>query len=115
MVFMLPLIVALLLLTPRQPSWALGIEIIILGVIHGLGLVIVGHGKRETGGESGSRLARLVDVITPNLLTTVLVLDAGASVLAGYANGLYLLVVAVIVAFIGGVASTWLFLIRDPD
>ena len=76
---------------------------------------MVGRGKRKSGGESSSRLARLVDVITPNLLTTVLVLDAGASVLAGYANGLYLLVVAVIVAFIGGVASTWLFLIRDPD
>jgi len=115
MVFMLPLILGLLLLIPRQPSRALGIEIIILAVIHGLGLAIVGRGKRKTGGESNSRLARLLDVITPNLFTTVLPLAAGASVVAGHANGLYWLVPAVVVALIGGVANAWLFLIRDPD
>jgi len=115
MVFILPLMIALLLLTPHQSSRALGIEIIILGVIHGLGLAIVGRGKREAGGELNSRLARLLDVITPNLLTTVLVLAAGASLVAGHANALYWLVPAVVVAFIGGVANAWLFLIRDPE
>jgi len=115
MVFMLPLIITLLLLIPRQSSWTLGIEIIILGVVHGLGLALAGRGKRGIRGASSSRLARLVDVITPNFFTTVLVLAAGASVLAGRAIGLYLLVLAVVVALIGGVASTWLFLILDPD
>ena len=115
MVFMLPLIIALLLLTPHQPSVALGIEIIILGVVHRLGLAMVGRGKRETDGGSNTRLARLVDVITPNMLTTVLVLAAGATVLVGHANGLYLLVLAIVVALISGVANAWLFLILDPD
>jgi len=115
MVFMLPLMIALLLLIPRQPSAALGIELIILGVIHGLGLAIVGRGKRKAGRRSNSRLARLVDVITPNVLTTVLVLAAGASVLAGHANGLYWLAAAVVIALIGGLANAWLFLILDPD
>jgi len=113
MVFMLPLIIALLLLTPRQPSRVLGIEIIILGVVHGLGLAMVGHGK--PAGESNTRLARLVGLITPNMLTTVLVLAAGATVLAGHGNGLYLLVLAIVVALISGVANAWLFLILNPD
>ena len=115
MVFMLPLIIALLLLTPRQPAGALGLEITILGVMHGLGLAIVGRRKRKAGGELNSQLARLLDVTTPNVLTTVFVLTAGASVIAGHINGLYWLVPAVVVAFILGVANAWLFLIRDPD
>ena len=114
-VFMLPLIIALLLLTPRQPARVLGMEILILGVGHGLGLAMVGRGKRGTSGKSNTRLASLVNVITPNFLTTVLVLAAGASVIAGHANGLYLLVLAVVVALILGVANAWLFLILDPD
>ena len=36
--FTLPLILALLLLMPRQSSDTLGIEILVLGVMHGLGL-----------------------------------------------------------------------------
>ena len=115
MVFMLPLYIVLLLLIPHQPSWALGIEIIILGVVHGLGLAVIGRGKRKIGGEPRSRLSRLVDVISPNVLTTVLVLTAGASVLAGYADGIYCLVLAAFVALLGGVANAWLFLIVDPD
>ena len=115
MVFMLPLIIALLLLTPRQPSRALGIEITVLGVIHGVGLAIVGRGKREAGRELSSRLARLLDVTTPNMLTTAFVLAAGASVIAGHTNGLYWLVPAVVVGLIIGVLNAWLFLIRDPD
>ena len=115
MVLMLPLIIALLLLTPHQPSRVLGIEITALGVIHGLGLAIVGRRKREAGGELNSRLARVLDVTTPNLLTTVFVLAAGAGVIAGYTNGLYWLVPAVVVALIIGVLNAWLFLIRDPE
>jgi len=115
MVFMVPLVVALLLVTPGQPSAALGIEIIILGAVHGLGLAMIGRGKRQTEAESHARLARLVAVITPNSLTTGLVLAGGASVLAGHASGLYFLVAAVVIALIGGVANAWLFLILDPD
>ena len=115
MVLMLPLTIALLLLTPHQPPWVLGIEITVLGVIHALGLAMVGRRKREAGGDSHSPLAQLLDVITPNMLTTVFLLAAGASVIAGHTKGLYLLLPAVVVALTGGVANAWLFLIRDPD
>jgi len=115
MVFMLPLTIALLLLTPRQPPRVFGIEVIILGVIHALGLAMVGRRKRALAGKLDSHLARLLDVITPNMLTTVLVTAGGAAVTAGYTNGLYLLLPAVVVALTGGVANAWLFLIGDPD
>jgi len=115
MVFMLPLIIALLLLTPHQPVWVLGIELIILGVTHGLGLAAVGRAKRQTGERPHLRAARLVDIITPNVFTTALVLAAGASVLAGHASGLYLLVPTVVFSLVGGIANAWIFLILDLE
>lgn len=115
MVFMLPLLAVILLLTPRQPSWVLGIELIALGVVHGAAQVMAGRGKRTAGHEVQSQLARVLDRVVPNDFTTLLVVGAGATVVAGHVEGLYWLVPAVLLALIGGVASTWLFLISDPD
>ena len=62
-----------------------------------------------------SQLARVLDHVVPNTITTLLVVVAGATEIAGHVGGLYWLLPAVVVALIGGVASTWLFLISDPD
>jgi modulator of FtsH protease len=110
--FMLPLIISILLVTPRQPSWVLGAELITLGVIAGLVLAIVGRGKRTT---DNSRFARLLDHVSPNLLSTLLILVAGVTLVAGHGDGLYWLVPAVTFELIGGAVNAWLFLIQDPD
>jgi hypothetical protein len=112
-IFMLPLITSILLLTPGQPSWVLGSELLALGTLQGLVLVISGRRKRNTGIEP-SRLARLLDHTSPNLVATLLVLIGGVTLIAGHGGGLYWLVPAVILALVGGSANAWLFLILDP-
>ena len=114
-VFMLPLVVSVVLLTPGQSLKALGFELIALGIGHGMVVAIAGHSKRKARQEHDSRLARLLDQFTPSFITTILVVAAGTTLAKGYPEGLYCLVPAVLLALIGGVANAWLFLIHDPD
>jgi hypothetical protein len=51
-------------------------------------------------------------VIAPNAVTSVLVLVSGVFIAAGVHAGLYILVVPVVAALVGGVASAWLLLTR---
>ena len=111
--FMLPLLVAILLVTPRQPSWLLGIEIVVLGSVHGFALVMAARPKHKGGNEEHSRIARLLEYTSPNTVTTVIVLAAGAILLSGNVIGVYVLVPAVVLALIGGVVNAWMFLIDD--
>ena len=113
--FMLPLLISILLVTPRQPSWFLGIEIIALGSAHGLALVLAARPKHKAGTEEHSRIARLLEYTSPNTVTTVFVLAAGAILISGRVAGVYALVPAVVLALIGGVANAWMFLIDDTD
>jgi modulator of FtsH protease len=114
-IFMLPLLVAILLVTPRQPTRVLGIEFITLGFLHGLALVMAGRRKRRAGEREYSRVARLFEYTSPNTVTTVIVLAAGTILVFGHVIGVYLLVLAVVLALIGGVANAWMFLMSVPD
>ncbi len=71
--FMLPLVVSILLVTPRQASWVLGSEFILQGVITAVVLVIAGRHKQILD----TRLARILDKATTNQITTTLILVAG--------------------------------------
>lgn len=113
-IFLLPLASSIVLLTPGQSPWILGSELLALAVAQGLILVIIGRHKRNTGVEP-SRLARLIDDSSSNLLTTSLVLIGGVTLIAGHGGGLYWLPPAVILAIISGSANAWMFLIFDPD
>jgi modulator of FtsH protease len=108
--FMLPLLIAILLVTPRQPSWVLGIEVTILGCLHGLALVLAARMKHKAADGDQSRIARLLEYTSPNTTTTLIVLAAGGVLLSGHVIGAYLLVPAVILALIGGVTNAWMFL-----
>ena len=112
--FMLPLVVSILLLTPGQRHWVLGAELIALATTGGVILAIAGRGKQTPGSGEESRLAGLLDRSSPNLLTTLLILVAGATLVAGHGGGLYWLVPAVVFALVGGVVNAWLFLIGGP-
>jgi hypothetical protein len=114
-IFILPLLISILLATPRQPTYVLGIEFIALGGVHGLALVISGRRKSDTGKDEQSRLIRVLDYTSPNSVTTLIVLATGIILITGHVVGIYLLVPAVILALVGGVANAWIFLIYDPD
>ena len=113
--FMLPLLIAVLLVTPRQPSWLLGVEILVLGSAHGLALVLAARPKHKAGNEEHSRTGRLLEYTSPTTVTTVIVLAAGAILVSGHVAGAYVLVPAVVLALIGGVVNAWMFLIDDTD
>ncbi len=110
---MLPLVLSILLLTPRQTQWVLGTELTSLAVIAGLILAIAGRGKQTPSSEEESRLARLLD-LSPNVPPPLFTLVAGVTLLAGHDGGLYWLVPAVVLALVGGTLNAWWFLVGTP-
>ena len=85
-----PLPIAALLLTPDQPQWLLGAELICLAGVIAITLIVVGRAKRHPSPTVNSRLARIIDRRSPNLLTSVFLAAAGiteATVLAEASTG----------------------------
>jgi hypothetical protein len=109
----LPLPVSVLLLTPSQPGWALGAELIAFAVAAAVGLTVIARGKKTV--DAKSRIARLLDRRRTSRVTTLFLLVAGATEAAGRGGGLYWLVPAVLVALLGGVYNAWIFLIEQTD
>jgi len=113
--FMLPLVVSILLLTPRQPHWVLGTELTALSVIGGLSLMMEGRGKRTTGDDEQSPLERLLSHNSSNLLTILSLLAGGVTFLVGHGGGLYWLLPAVVFALTSGTLHAWWFLMEARD
>jgi hypothetical protein len=107
-----PLPIAALLLTPDQPQWVLGVELIGLAGVVALLLIVVGRAKRHQSPTVNSRLARILDRRSPNLVTSVLLATAGITCAVGVGGGLYWLVPTVLAALLGGAVNAWTFLIE---
>jgi hypothetical protein len=112
--FGIALVAAILVVTPNQADWALGTELIILGVLAGAALILVGRGRMDVDASPESRLARTLDRTTPNLPTCLLTEIAGVTLIAG-GGGLYWLVPAVVLALVSGTLNAWLLLVQIPD
>jgi modulator of FtsH protease len=106
------LLVSIVVAIPGQSGWVLGAELTALGCLTGIALAVVEPGESTETHDEWGRLNRLLDRVSPNTLTSVAIAFAGISKLVGVGGGLYWLVPAVMLALIGGVANTWLFLIR---
>ncbi|MGD0853696.1 MAG: hypothetical protein ABSA07_10125 [Acidimicrobiales bacterium] len=115
LVLVLPLLVAILLTTPRQRPPVLGCEFIALGVVLGIADTVTGHWKRKNVEVVPSRLTRLVSNFSPNMTTALLTVAAGGLLAAGVNDGIYLVVPVVLLAIVGGVANAWIFLMSDLD
>ena len=111
--FTIPLVAAILVVTPRQADWALGTELILLGVIAGAALILVGRGPVDSDASPESRLARTLDRTSPSLSTSLLTEIAGVTLITG-GGGLYWLVPALILALVGGALNAWLLLVGLP-
>jgi hypothetical protein len=59
--------------------------------------------------------APVLEAVAPNAVTALLLLAVGIVLVAGVPAGLYVLVAPVLVAFVGGVASTWLLLTKITE
>ena len=112
--FAIPLVAAILVVTPRQADWALGAELIVLGVVAGAALIFMGRGHVDVGASPESRLARTLDRTSPTLATSLLTEIAGVTLIVG-GGGLYWLVPALILALAGGMLNAWLLLVGLPS
>jgi hypothetical protein len=75
-------------------------------------LTLVGKRKSAEALSAEQRLGRVLDRISPNLLTCVLLGLSGLSVLVNVGGGLLWLVPALILALLGGIVNAWLLLTR---
>ena len=112
--FAIPLVAAILVVTPRQPDWVLGAELIVLGIVARAAWVLAGLGHASEDAGLESRLARTLDLTTPTLSTSLLTEIAGVTLIVG-GGGLYWLVPALILALVGGMLTAWLLLLRLPS
>ena len=112
--FAIPLVAAILVVTPRQADWALGAELIVLGVVAGAALIFMGRGHVDVDASPESRLARTLDRTSPTLATSLLTEIAGVTLIVG-GGGLYWLVPALILALVGGMLNAWLLLVGLPS
>jgi hypothetical protein len=106
--FMTSALAAVMIVAP-QPGGALGGELIALAAISGAALFFL---DRRGGHDANSRVARYIEVASPNAITSVLFGVAGLLLLLSAGGGLYWLVPAVVFSLTGGVVNAWLFLVR---
>lgn len=108
--FLTPLVVAAILLTPGQPDWVLGAELIGAGLLSSWVLLTVGRLKRAVPDEERG-LVEIFNRRSANILVMMLFVASGVILDCRASWGLYLLLPAVLVAFITGVLNAWLFLV----
>jgi hypothetical protein len=106
--FMTSALAAVMLVAP-QPVDALGAELITLAAVSGAALLVL---DRRGGHDQSSRVARYIEVASPNAITSVVYGVAGLTLLLTAGGGLYWLIPAVVCSLVGGVVNAWLFLVR---
>jgi hypothetical protein len=108
--FIAPLVMAAVLLTPGQPDLALGAELIAIGGITSwilLGIRRVKHSLTD----DDRQLIAIFNRRGPNVMAMLLFVASGITLACGEPAGLYLLLPATLVAQISGVVNAWYFLL----
>jgi hypothetical protein len=108
--FALPLVTALLLIVPGQPSAALGWELLVMGLVVGTYLLVTD--ARVPLSDQETRMTWLFSRIIPDVATCGCLAVTGATLLAGSGGGLYWLVPAVLAAVIFGLINAWVLLVE---
>ena len=109
-VFVTALLATVLLAIPGQPRFALGAELLALGLLAGGTAITLD--RRAKAHRDNTPVARMLEVATPNAITSTLTAVAGLLLIVHVEAGVYLLVPAFIAGITGGVVSAWLFLTR---
>ena len=105
---MTSVLVAVLLVAP-QPRVALGLELLVLAVASGTGMVVL---DLRAGRGHDQSVPRFIENFSPNLITALLVGAAGLTFLLRAGGGLYWLIPAAAASLLGGVVNAWLFLVK---
>lgn len=110
LLFVVPLIVGILLLIPGQPRTAAGVELAVTGVLAGAGLLRLN--RPADRGRLEPQASWLLIRLGPTVLVPVLLVLAGAYLVAGVGGGLYWIAPATVVAFLGGLVTVWVLLVE---
>jgi hypothetical protein len=114
--FVTVLFIAILLAIPGQADGTLGGELIALAILVGAGLLLLDRRARlGTQATAAEAVARTLDAVAPNAVTAALLLIAGLLTVSGVHAGLDVLVLPVITALAGGIASAWLLLTKIAE
>jgi len=112
------LVVALAVLIPNRTTHALGVELLVVGILTwSLLVTIQWKSLRRLGevdvAETGRGVGLFkVEVVAAGQLVSLPTIVAGASLLAGSGGGLYWLAVGTFFALVSGVSDTWVLLIE---
>jgi len=109
--FMITVLISIILAAP-QPTTPIGWELLALGTGSGTLMHVLG---RRAGHASEPGAARYVERFSSNVITPLLVVIAGVTLLFGAGGGLYWVLPATIAGLVSGVVSSWLFLIQIND
>ena len=104
------LIVAILTAVPGQPIRGLGAELTALAIITAGGLTVLD--RRAKARSSSQAIARALELLAPAKIVSITLLVSGALLASGAHDGLYMLIIPVLIALTGGVASAWLLLTK---
>lgn len=108
--FIAPLVMAAALLAPGQPDWALGAELIVIGLVTSWILLGVRRVK-GTLTDDDKQLVAIFNRRGPNVMVMLLFVASGVTLACGQPAGLYLLLPAAVVAQVSGVLNAWYFLL----
>ncbi|GAA3200149.1 hypothetical protein GCM10017690_33280 [Microbacterium terregens] len=95
---------------PNPAGWILGVELIAVSLLMAASLIVLG--SRAERAATVAPLERILEKLNPNITTAALILLGGTGLLLGFTAGLFLVAIAALVAFIGGVIGAWLVLVR---
>jgi hypothetical protein len=108
--FIAPLVMAAALLTPDQPDWVLGSELIAIGLITSWILLAIRRVKYSLT-DDDRQLIAIFNRRGPNVMVMLLFTASGIALACGAPAGLYLLLPASLIALVSGVINAWYFLL----
>jgi hypothetical protein len=108
--FIAPLVMAAVLLAPNQADWALGAELVVIGLVTSWILLGIRRVKRSLTDDDKNLIA-IFNRRGPNVMVMLLFVASGITLACGAPAGLYLLLPASLVALISGVLNAWYFLL----
>ena len=108
--FIAPLVMAAALLTPDQADWALGAELIAVGLIASWVLLSIRRAQQSLADDE-QQLVAIFNRRGPNVMVMLLFVASGIVLACGEPDGLYLLLPASVVAQLSGVLNAWHFLL----
>jgi hypothetical protein len=112
--FLAPLVVAAALLTPDQPDWVLGAELIATGLITSWVLLALRRVKQSLS-DDDQRIIAIFNRRAVNVTIMLLLTASGIVLACGVSAGLYPLLPVSLLALVSGVLNAWYVLLPPPS